>query len=174
MTRQRQHAGLGFSDILQLTQDVEGLRYRPRTAETREVYELILSVMHQTLGDQANEIIRSATDTILETLKNDDMKDFDKKKEIEEILGSIPNDTFTQLVALAKKITDYGAEEETMADPDMEKKDAEIDDEIGVAVVFDKEEQEVDARVTKFAKSRTMKRMRAQKRLMTMRATTKR
>ena len=174
LTRQRQHAGLGFSDILQLTQDVEGLRYRPRTAETREVYELILSVMHQTLGDQANEIIRSATDTILETLKNDDMKDFDKKKEIEEILGSIPNDTFTQLVALAKKITDYGAEEETMADPDMEKKDAEIDDEIGVAVVFDKEEQEVDARVTKFAKSRMMKRMRAQKRLMTMRATTKR
>ena len=142
--RKRVDAGLGFSDILQLTQDVEGLRYRPRTAETREVYELMLSVVHQTLGDQANEIIRSATDTILETLKNDDMKDFDKKKEIEEILGSIPNDAFAQLVALAKKITDYGAEEETMADPDMEKKDAEIDDEIGVAVVFDEEEQEED------------------------------
>ena len=98
----------------------------------------MLSVVHQTLGDQANEIIRSATDTILETLKNDD------KKEIEEILGSIPNDAFAQLVALAKKITDYGAEDETMAGPDMEKKDAEIDDEIAVAVVFDEEEQEDD------------------------------
>ncbi|KAL4073668.1 putative RNA helicase [Scleroderma citrinum] len=140
--RKRTDAGLGFSDILELTQDVEGLRYRPRTAETREVYELMLSAVHQTLGDQANDIIRSATDIVLETLKNEDMKDFDKKKEIEEILGSISNDTFTQLVALAKKITDYGAEEETLADPDMEKKDAEIDDEIGVAVVFDEEEQE--------------------------------
>ena len=66
-------AGLGFADILQLMQDIEGLRYRPRTAETRDVYELMLSVVHQTLGGQANEIIRSATETILKTLKNDDM-----------------------------------------------------------------------------------------------------
>ncbi|KAG6332314.1 hypothetical protein ID866_6773, partial [Astraeus odoratus] len=143
-SRKRVDAGFGFSDILEATQDVEGLRYRPRTAETREVYELMLSAVHQTLGDQANDIIRSATDTILETLKNEGMKDFDKKKETEEVLGSISNDAFTQLVALSKKITDYGAEEETMADPDMEKKDAGIDDEIGVAVVFDEEEQEED------------------------------
>ena len=61
------------------------------------MYELMLSVVHQTLGDQANEIIRSATDTILETLKNDD------KKEIEEILGSIPNDAFAQLSHLPRK-----------------------------------------------------------------------
>ena len=50
-------AGLGFTDILQLMQDIEGLCYRPRTAETCDVYELMLSVMHQTLGGQANEII---------------------------------------------------------------------------------------------------------------------
>ena len=61
--RKRVDAGLGFSDILQWSQDIEGLRYRPRTAETRDMYELILSVVHQTLGSQADEIIRSATDT---------------------------------------------------------------------------------------------------------------
>ncbi|KAF9237747.1 putative RNA helicase [Melanogaster broomeanus] len=117
------------------TQDVEGLTYRPRTAETREVYELMLLAVHQSLGDQAQDIIRSATDTVLEVLKNENMKDFDKKKEIEEVVGGISNDTFSQLVALSKKITDYGAEDEKMVDPDMERKEGEIDEDMGVAVV---------------------------------------
>ncbi|KAH7919595.1 Sec63-domain-containing protein [Leucogyrophana mollusca] len=140
--KRRAETGFGYTDIIEATQDVEGLTYRPRTAETREVYELMLSSVHQALGDQAQDIVRSATDTVLETMKNDNMKDFDKKKEVEEVLGSVSNDMFSQLVALSKKITDYGAEDETMADPDMERKDAEIDDEVGVAVVFDEEEQE--------------------------------
>jgi pre-mRNA-splicing helicase BRR2 len=33
-------------------------------------------------------------------------------------------------------------EDETMVDPDMEQRDAEIDEEVGVAAVFDEEEQE--------------------------------
>ncbi|KAF8555606.1 Sec63-domain-containing protein [Imleria badia] len=141
-TKRRTEAGFGFADIIEATQDVEGLTYRPRTAETREVYEFMFSAVHQTLGDQAQDIIRSATDTVLESLKNENLKDFDKKKEIQDILGGISNDTFSQLVALSKKITDYGAEDEQVIDPDMERKDAEIDEEIGVAVVFDEEEQE--------------------------------
>ncbi|EIW74460.1 Sec63-domain-containing protein [Coniophora puteana RWD-64-598 SS2] len=134
--------GFGYTDIIEATQDVEGLTYRPRTAETREVYEMMLSVVHQALGDQAQDVVRSATDTVLESLKNENMKDFDKKREVEDVLGSLPNDTFSQLVALSKKVTDYADEDERMADPDMERKDAEIDDEVGVAVVFDEEEQE--------------------------------
>jgi len=142
VVKRRAEAGFGYTDIIDATQDVEGLSYRPRTAETREVYEVMLSTVHHVLGDQAQDIVRSATDAVLETLKNESMKDFDKKKEIQEVLGPIPNDVFSQLVARAQKITDYGAEDETMADPDMERKDAEIDDELGVAVVFDDEEQE--------------------------------
>lgn len=142
--RAAETAGFGYTDIIEATQDVEGLTYRPRTAETREVYELVLSSVHQALGDQAQDVVRSAADTVLESLKNEALKDFDKKKEVEEILGSISNETFSQLLNLSKKITDYGAEDEAMVDPDMEKQDAEIDDEMGVAVVFDEEEQEED------------------------------
>ncbi|KAI0731785.1 Sec63-domain-containing protein [Fomitopsis betulina] len=134
--------GFGYTDIIDATQELEGLTYRPRTAETREVYELILAGVHQALGDQAHDVVRSAADAVLESLKNENMKDFDKKKEVEEVVGPIPNEQFAQLLNLSKKITDYGAEDETMADPDMERKDAEIDDEIGVAVVFDEEEEE--------------------------------
>ena len=140
--RAAEATGFGYTDIIEATQDVEGLTYRPRTAETREVYELILSSVHQSLGDQAQDVVRSAADAVLESLKNENLKDFDKKKEVEEVLGSISNDEFSQLLNLSKKITDYGAEDEAMVDPDMERKDAEIDDEMGVAVVFDEEEQE--------------------------------
>ena len=135
-------AGFGFTDIIEATENVEGLTYRPRTAETRKVYELILSLVNKILGDQANDIVRSAADTVLETLKNDALKDFDKKKEIEEILGNFSNESFSQLVSLSKKITDYGADEDAEVDPDIERKEAEIDDDVGVAVVFDEEEQE--------------------------------
>ncbi len=134
--------GFGYTDVIEATEDVEGLTYRPRTAETREVYELILASVHQALGDQVQDVVRSAADTVLETLKNDNMKDFDKKKDVEEILGTVSNESFSQLVNLSKKITDYGQEDEQIADPDQERKDAEIDDEMGVAVVFDEEEEE--------------------------------
>ncbi|KAJ3514868.1 hypothetical protein NLJ89_g2119 [Agrocybe chaxingu] len=140
--RKADFAGFGYADIIEATQDVEGLTYRPRTAETREVYELILSAVHTALGDQAQDIVRSAADTVLETLKTEGMKDFDKKKEVEEVTGPITGEQFSQLVNLSKKITDYHADDEAMADPDQERKEAEIDEEGGVAVVFDEEEQE--------------------------------
>ena len=35
--RKAEAAGFGYTDIIEATQDVEGLTYRPRTAETREV-----------------------------------------------------------------------------------------------------------------------------------------
>lgn len=134
--------GFGYTDIIEATEDVEGLTYRPRTAETREVYELVLASVHQALGDQAQDVVRSAADMALEALKNENLKDFDKKKEVEEILGPVSNETFSQLINLSKKITDYGVEDEKAADPDQEKKETELDDEMGVAVVFDEEEEE--------------------------------
>ncbi|KAF7363545.1 U5 small nuclear ribonucleoprotein helicase [Mycena sanguinolenta] len=142
MKRKTEASGFGYTDIIEATQDVEGLSYRPRTAETREVYELILSSVYTSLGGQAQDIVRSAADIVLETLKNDNMKDFDKKREIEEVIGSVSNEQFSQLINLSKKITDYGAEDDAAVDPDMERMDAEIDDEVGVAVVFDEEEQD--------------------------------
>ena len=132
----------GYTDIIEATQEVEGLTYRPRTAETREVYEMILSSVHGALGDQVQDVIRSAADAVLETLKNDNMKDYDKKKEVDEVLGSITGALFDQLVNLSKKITDYVTEDEMQVDPDLERKDAEIDDELGVNVIIDEEEPE--------------------------------
>ncbi|KAF8328166.1 Sec63-domain-containing protein [Cantharellus anzutake] len=133
---------VGHTDIIEATQFVEGILYRPRTAETREVYELFLSTVHRILGDQAQDVIRSAADAVLQTMKTDVMKDFDKKKEIENVLlGSISNEIFAQLFSLAKKITDYPTDETTVVDPDADIQGAEIDDDVGVAVVFEDDEE---------------------------------
>ncbi|KAI5307250.1 DEIH-box ATPase [Ascosphaera pollenicola] len=124
---------------------IEGLRYRPRTAVTRATYDLILTTVANELGDVPHSVVRSAADAVLEYLKDDNMKDFDKKKEIDDLLGSsLSPKQFNELMNLSKKITDYDAqdEDETMEDAGAE--EAELDEKQGVAVVFDESEDEED------------------------------
>ncbi|KAK4686317.1 pre-mRNA-splicing helicase BRR2, partial [Tremellales sp. Uapishka_1] len=134
-------ARFGAADVLESVQQMEGLRYRPRTAETQEVYELLMGLVHQTLGDQTDEVVRSATDAILETLKSEDLKEFDKRKEVEGVFGvAVGEENWNQLVNLGKKITDYGEEEEAAVDDGRERAvDAE-----GVAVLFEDDDEDED------------------------------
>ena len=119
--------------------NIEGLRYRPRTAATKDVYDLIATNVAQKMGgDYGLEITASATDSILEYLKDESMKDYDKKKEIDDILGvTLSSQEFNQLVNLGKKITDYDAQDE---DDEMQDADGgdgdELDERDGVAVDF--------------------------------------
>ncbi|KDE06013.1 pre-mRNA splicing factor [Microbotryum lychnidis-dioicae p1A1 Lamole] len=136
-------SALRYGDVLEATQDLEGLDYRPRTAETRQVYELMLSAVHTLLGDSPPSMVRSAADVVLGYLKDDSLKDLDKKREIDALFSStVPTDVFAQLVTLGKKITDYGEEEEKGAKDEDDAKEGEIDDDVGVAVVFEEEEEE--------------------------------
>ena len=127
---------------------VEGIVYRPRISATRATYDLILTTVANNLGDVSHEIVRSAADAVLEYLKDDDMKDLDKKKEIDDLLGTTLNPKqFNELVNLGKKITDYDAqdEDEVMGDGENGVEDgAEIDDRQGVAVVFDDNSEDED------------------------------
>ena len=123
---------------------IEGIRYRPRTQPTRDAFNLILTIVAEHLGDVPHEVVRSAADATLEYLKDDDLKDLDKKKEIDDILGvSMSAKQFNELVNLGKKITDYDAQDE---DEDMEDVkragEDEIDGRQGVAVNFDNEEDD--------------------------------
>ncbi|KAH9902242.1 Sec63 Brl domain-containing protein [Xylariomycetidae sp. FL2044] len=134
---------LGQTDLL-----VEGLRYRPRTPATRATYDLILHIVANNLGDVSHEIVLSAADAVLEYLKDEDLKDFDKKKEIDDLLGASLNPKqFNELVNLGKKITDYDTQddEEVDADAGGDADDAELDDRQGVAVVFDDEDEDEEA-----------------------------
>ncbi|PSR82178.1 Sec63 Brl domain-domain-containing protein [Coniella lustricola] len=123
---------------------VEGLRYRPRTQATRATFDLILTIVANNLGDVPQEVVRSAADATLEYLKDEDMKDLDKKKEVDDLFGVTLNPKeFNELMNLGKKITDYDAEDddEEMAAAEDE---GEIDDRQGVAVAFEDEDEDVD------------------------------
>lgn len=95
-----------------------------------KIYELILSFLQKYLSDVSQTTLKSACSEILEILKSSD-KDFDKKKQIEEVLiQELPQDQFSILLNLGKQITDF--EQQQTSDNQME-----VD---GVAVVFDDDE----------------------------------
>ena len=125
---------------------IEGLKYRPRTPATRATYDLILTLTANALGDVPQEVVRSAADAVLEMLKDDSMKDIEKKREIDDLVGiTMTPKEFNELVNLGKKITDYNADDEDQKmDGDDADDGAELDERQGVAVVFDESDEDED------------------------------
>jgi len=124
---------------------VEGLKYRPRTPATRQTYDLIVTTTANNLGDVSHEVVRSAADAILEYLKDENLKDFDKKRDIDDLLGvTMGSKEFNELVNLGKKITDYDGQDDdvNMDEEGGAEDEAELDERQGVAVVFDDEEED--------------------------------
>ncbi|KAI3693620.1 hypothetical protein L1987_76568 [Smallanthus sonchifolius] len=118
-----------------LTSTEEGV-YRPRTKETRAAYGAMLSVIQQQLGGQPLNVVSGAADEILAVLKNDRLKNIDKKKDIEKLLNHISNQVFDQLISVGRLITDFQD-----ASGDGAGEDA-LDDDVGVAVEFEDNEED--------------------------------
>ncbi|KAJ3184262.1 DEIH-box ATPase [Geranomyces variabilis] len=133
----------GHGNILAATEDFESELYRPRTKETRQTFELILSFLQHLLGDIPQDVLRGAANEALSVLKDDSKKDFDKKKEIEELVGTqVSSDRFAQLVNLGKRITDFRPGDDANQNGDENVGREGLDDDYGVAVVFDEEDDE--------------------------------
>ncbi|CAD6191493.1 unnamed protein product [Caenorhabditis auriculariae] len=114
--------------------------YKPRTQETKQTYEVILAFIQEAIGDQPRDIMCGAADEVLITLKSDKIREKEKKKEVEQLLGPLTDERTAVLINLAKKITDFSIEEEGKADND------EIDENEGVNVQFeDSDEEDEDA-----------------------------
>ncbi|PSR99459.1 DExH-box ATP-dependent RNA helicase [Actinidia chinensis var. chinensis] len=101
----------------------------------------MLSVIQQQLGGQPLNIVSGAADEILAVLKNETIKNPDKKKDIEKLLNPIPNHTFDQLVSIGKLITDYHDAGDAGGSAAANGDDA-LDDDVGVAVEFEENEEE--------------------------------
>ncbi len=88
-----------------------------------------------------------AADEVLIILKNDRLRDKERKREIESLLGQLDDERFSLLVNLGKKITDWSNDQ-------LEKKDSKsgglaedednIDETIGVKVMIGDDEDEED------------------------------
>ena len=118
--------------------------YMPITKETRSSYEALLSMIHQHFGDQPHDILREAADEVLVVLKNEKIKDQDKKKEIENLLNTISTHHFSHLVSIGKLITyfqEVGGEVEAGTRGVAWEA---LNEDIGVAIEFEEEEDDND------------------------------
>jgi pre-mRNA-splicing helicase BRR2 len=122
-------------DFLSELADIEGVTYRPKTKETRAVWELMLNFAQRYLGDQPQEILAGAAEETLAILKNEDVREPAKKAKIAELLGT--NN-------LGKAITDWSASGDAAADggAGAGAGGGKLDEDAGVAVVFDEDEDE--------------------------------
>ena len=118
-------------------EEMEGIVYHPKSQETKHTYGVLLSFIQAALGDQPRGILCGAADEVLAVLKNDCMRDKERKKEIETLLGSVADERFALLTNLVKKITDWGAEETMQTDDN-------IDETYGINVQFEESEDEDD------------------------------
>lgn len=111
--------------------------YRPKTKETRAAFEALLSSIKSVLTDAPHDVLCGAADEILLVLKNDALRDPERQKEISKLLGdTISNDKYTHFVAIGKLINDFsaGADDDAAGDA--------LDEELGVAVEFEDEDEE--------------------------------
>ncbi|KAF2353766.1 DEAD/DEAH box helicase domain [Trinorchestia longiramus] len=98
---------LKTSTILDLD-EMGDVLYRPKSESTKQTYEVVLSFLQEALGDQPRDVLCGAADEVLSVLKNERLKDRERKKDTEELLGSLTDERFAVLVNLGKKITDFG------------------------------------------------------------------
>lgn len=84
------------------------------------------------LGDIPRDFLCGAADEVLKTLKTDRIKDTERRKELESLLGQFADERYAVLVNLCKKITDYSENTGEVVEQQ------EIDDTYGVNVEFDR------------------------------------
>ena len=75
---------------------------------------------------------------VLAVLKNERMKDHERKKETEALLGGLAEERFAVLVNLGKKITDFAL------DAKLHSRSDELDENHGVNVQFEDSDEEDD------------------------------
>ncbi|XP_076060028.1 U5 small nuclear ribonucleoprotein l(3)72Ab [Oratosquilla oratoria] len=122
-------------------EEMADIMYRPKSQETKQTYEVILSFIQEALGDQPRDVLCGAADEVLTVLKNDKLKDKERKKETEELLGGLAEERFALLVNLGKKITDFGHEKKTLTSDDV------LDETHGVNVQFEDSDEDDEEEV---------------------------
>eukprot|EP00984_Skeletonema_dohrnii_P018721 scaffold8801_cov94-Skeletonema_dohrnii-CCMP3373.AAC.1 len=127
--------------------------YRPTNPGSRSAYQTLLNILSskQYLGNQPSSILRGALEEVLETLKDANYRDPERKEVISKFLtgrgSSLPDAVFAQMVQLGKAMDDYEDYKNRALGQNNNNEDENddnngVDDEMGVAVVFDDSEEE--------------------------------
>ena len=95
--------------------------------------------MQTKLGDVPHEVLRGAVDEVIVTLKDDGLKDNERRGEIESAIDRLSDEEFNALTVLAKQIQDFNPE--AAGDSNL------MQHEEDVAVEFDKEDDSEESDV---------------------------
>ena len=138
-----------FSKMKKLTvlsdeSDLININYRPKTQETKQIYEKLLFFVLSCLGDQPRDVLCGSVDEILETLKNQNLNDKEKRRTTQDLIGSLTDERYSVLYNLVKKITDY-----RVAGDDKQANEAEnVDMDYGINVQFEESDDSDDDLIT--------------------------
>ncbi|KAK4337016.1 hypothetical protein RND71_044196 [Anisodus tanguticus] len=122
--------------VLSEETDLIGINYRPKTDETRQIYEKLLNFVLTCLGDQPRDVLCGSVDEILDTLKNEKYNDKEKRKNTEELIGNLSDERYSILYNLVRKITDYRVDDKLI------NANEENVDEYGINVQFEESDEE--------------------------------
>lgn len=128
--------------VLTETADLDNL-YRPTTYATRAAYERLLGVVRACIGDQPEEVLRGAAHEALAAMKNEEATELDRQRDVVDMLGRMPEARFTELTSICKDISDFTAGDEEGGTRDA---DAEVDEEMGVAVVIGDDDSDASSK----------------------------
>ena len=145
--RERDHQKELFSKHLNVLDAADQLlKYQPKTKENQDTYAEILTLVSRLLGDQPDDVIRSAADEALEVVFDERLTAPEKKREVEASFGKLSDDDFAELTGLVNKITDYQESDEGAGKDGAEDGAAAAagGTEQGVSVVFDSDDEKND------------------------------
>ncbi|KAI2509391.1 Sec63 Brl domain [Fragilaria crotonensis] len=125
--------------------DVNVRGYQPTTASSRAAYERLLTLIgsRQYLSNQTPSILVDAAELVIETLKDDSLRDPERQQAIANVIlygkanPKLTGEQYAQLVQIGKALDDYGVVDK--------EEDDDMNQEMGVAVVFDESEGEQDS-----------------------------
>ncbi|KJP85559.1 hypothetical protein AK88_04825 [Plasmodium fragile] len=112
--------------------------YKPSTKYTEKMFSNVMGTVRSIIGDHTGDIINSACNEVLFILKNEKLSNEEKKKQVEGALevSSMSDEQFIELNNFAREIYDFNRKEVL----------EEVDEEEGVAVVFEEDDEYFDYR----------------------------
>lgn len=122
--------------------------YTPTSAGARDAHSNLLEVLStkEYLGSQPREVLLSAAEEVLAIIKDEGMRDPERKSELGKLLtgnkSALTDGVYNKMVLMGKEMDDYLE----YRDRNQEKQGGDegegVDDEMGVAVVFDDSDEE--------------------------------
>lgn len=135
-------------DVVDVAEELEinadSTAYAPTNAVSKRAFEALLAFVSTKLGDQPRDLLRSAADETLFSLKDKTLTELDRKTSAESILGRMNVDEFSRLSLIGRQISDYEPEPLTQSAEHLSGEGQNnTGDDIGVSVVYDADDDNI-------------------------------